>query len=147
MNAVNSKLYSASGKDGRSNAIGASTVAKYLSNKIESSGIKQSDLAHQIGYSKPNIITMFKQGLTKLPISKVKVTAEALNVDPVHLLRLVLEEYQPETLESIEEIVGYAVSDNEMKVVELLRETTKDADPVIHSKAMKELKKVFKDLV
>jgi len=140
------KVTAQGNKTSRNSTLSNSQVASYLSKTIDTKGIKQSDLAFEIGYTKPNIITMFKQGLTKLPINKVKIMAEALQIDPVHLLRLVLQEYQPETLDSIEEIYGYAVTENEMKVIEALRDATDDSDPVIHSAALKELKKVFNNL-
>lgn len=130
-----------------SSVLKESKVAKYLTKVIDTKAIKQSELAYKIGYNKANIITMFKQGLTKLPINKVRVTAEALDVDPVHLMRLVLSEYQPDTLECIEEVYGYAVTDNEMKVIELMRNATDDRDPVVNSVASKELTKIFKTLV
>ncbi len=77
------------------------TVAQYLAKKIKQSGKTQSEICAQIGYTKPNIITMFKQGKTKVPLDKVGLIANALDIDGFELFRRVLSEYMPETLAAI----------------------------------------------
>lgn len=72
------------------------TVAQYLSGAIGISGKTQRQIAQEIGYENPNVITMFKQGKTRLPVYKVPVVASSLGVDPTDLLRIVLSEYEPE---------------------------------------------------
>ena len=62
------------------------TVAQYLNTKINESGKTQKEIATEIGYDSPNVITMFKQGLTKLPMNTIGPIARALEVDPVYLL-------------------------------------------------------------
>jgi len=49
---------------------------------------------------------MFKQGRTKIPIRKVPALAKALGVEPAIFLRVVLSEYQPELLETLESVLG-----------------------------------------
>ena len=53
--------------------------------------------------------TVIKQGLTKLPIARVGGLARALALDPVQLLMLVMNEYQPGTLAIIEEEVDVQI--------------------------------------
>jgi hypothetical protein len=103
------------------------TVAKYLDQQIALSDKSQKEIAEAVGYDKPNIITMLKQGATKLPINRVGPMAKALNVDPVHLLRLVMSEYMPETWETIEEILGAGtlVSQEEIALLKFIRKHTK----------------------
>ena len=45
---------------------------------------------------------MFKQGTTRLPIGKVGLLAEVTEGDPVELVRLWLDEYEPDLLAAIE---------------------------------------------
>lgn len=97
-------------------------VADYLTNQINISGKSQKEIAEEVGYPMPNVITMFKQGKTKLPINKVALFAKSLGIDPVHLLRLTMTEYTPETWEVIEELLGDNVlSQDERRVIEALR--------------------------
>jgi predicted XRE-type DNA-binding protein len=102
-------------------------VAEFLTLKIDaivSSGEKtQKEIAAELGYPKPNIITMFKQGLTNLPLNKVGMMAKAINVDPGFLMRMVMSEYMPETYTAIEEAMdGLILSNNEKLLVQLVRE-------------------------
>lgn len=94
----------------KTNAKNNITVASYLTDQIDlivGRGEKtQKQIAAELGYTKPNIITMFKQGLTNLPINKVELMAKAIHADPVYLLRLALEEYMPEAYETITKILG-----------------------------------------
>lgn len=97
-------------------------VADYLSQQIDICGKSQKDIAAEVGYPMPNVITMFKQGKTKLPINKVPQFAKALGVDPVHFLRLAMGEYMPETWEVIDQVIGKTiVSEEEMKILETVR--------------------------
>lgn len=100
-------------------------VADYLNAQIKianSVGIRQKDIATAMGYAKPNIITMFKQGLTKLPIEKVGPTAKVLGVDPVHLLKIVMHDYMSATYEAVVKIFGQEpLTEHEQEIVETIR--------------------------
>lgn len=82
------------------------TVAEYLSGAIGLSGKTQREIALEVGYENPNVLTLMKQGKTKLPINKVQAMARALGVDPVNLLRIVMSEYMPEAWEVIKSVAG-----------------------------------------
>jgi hypothetical protein len=106
------------------------TVAQFLTIKIDESGKTQKEIATEIGYDAANLITMFKQGLTKLPLNTVGPIARALDVDPVYLLRLAFNEYFPETFEAVEHALGTTfITENERKLVELYRSYTNNEDP------------------
>lgn len=106
------------------------TVAQYLTIKINESGKTQKEIATEIGYDAANVITMFKQGLTKLPLNTVGPIARALNVDPAFLLRLVFREYLPETFDAVEHALGTTiVTENERKLLDQFRQSTDNADP------------------
>jgi transcriptional regulator with XRE-family HTH domain len=108
------------------------TVAEYLTEQIRLSGKTQHEIAQEAGFNKPNIISMFKKGETKLPLSKVGLMAKALGVDPVVLFRMVMNEYEPQTWQAIEETVLHqpVLTANEIEIIELLR-TGKVVDPKI----------------
>jgi predicted XRE-type DNA-binding protein len=98
------------------------TVAQYIEQMVALSDKSQKEIAEAMGYDKPNIITMFKQGSTKLPINKVAPFAKAVGADPIHLLRLVMQEYMPETWESLQGMVGQSlVTEDELKLVKATR--------------------------
>ena len=66
------------------------TVAEYLSHAIYLSGKTQREIAQEAGFNKPNVLSMMKQGLTKVPIYSIPLLAKACSVDPVHFMRLAM---------------------------------------------------------
>lgn len=110
------------------------TVADYLDKMIELSEKTQKEIAHEVGYSKPNMITMMKQGLTKVPIDKAPSLAKALNVDPAHFVRLVMREYMPDAWRAIESTCGQSLSANEQRLIEVYRETCGNVETPVDDK-------------
>ncbi len=123
------------------------TVAKYITQQLALCGKTQGEVAHAIGYDNANVLTMFKQGKTKVPVNKVKALAVALEVDPIYLLRLVMTEYMPDTWEVIQNITNTnAVSGNEANILNIVRNTS-DGLPVepITEIQVEQLKNLVKD--
>ena len=106
------------------------TFANYLANQIRISEVPQKDIAEALGYENANIVSMFKKGLTKVPIEKVPALAKALHLDPAHLLMLAMREYMPEAFATIQKTLGHTVTENEFELVSEVRKATKDSDPV-----------------
>jgi len=78
-------------------------VTEYFQAAIERSGKRQKQIAEEAGFAKPNIITMFKQGLTPIPLARVPALASALGIPAIELMNVCLSEYHPEILEVIRE--------------------------------------------
>ena len=99
------------------------TVAKFIGQQIERSGRLQEDIASDCGFVNRNMISMIKNGVTKLPLSKIGVLAKALDVDPAYLLRLALQEYMPEAWAVFEEVLGRSsfVTEAELDLLGLIR--------------------------
>jgi len=107
------------------------TVARYLAQRIALSGKTQRAIASECGYPNANIVTMFKNGRTRLPFNKVAIMARALEVDPRDLLRLVLSEYTPDALAMLEEVMAGAtmLSTDEAAVLALIRGSSRGRVP------------------
>ena len=100
------------------------TVAEYINAQINLCGKSQFDIARECGFKMPNIISMIKQGKTKLPLDKIVVMATSLGVDPIHLLKLALNEYLPGFWNVIEQIVkNPIITNNEMGIMEVVRQS------------------------
>lgn len=98
------------------------TVAQYLTYHINNSDKTQRQIALEIGYTKPNIITMFKQGLTKLPLEKIGPLAKALEIAPDELFYKVMNEYMPETFEALSPFIcGQMLSKDELDMIDSYR--------------------------
>lgn len=115
------------------------SVAEFLTHKFSQADRTQTEIAQMLGYANPNIITMFKQGKTKVPIPKVADLANALDMDPVHLMRIVMNEYSPETWKALERVLGKnLITDTEMSIVQLVRDEAGGYDVSPQNDAEKE---------
>ena len=98
------------------------SVAQYLTMHINNSEKTQRQIALEIGYTKPNIITMFKKGDTKLPLEKIGPIAKALGIAPDELLFKVMTEYMPETFEALSPLMcGKMLSKEELELIDNYR--------------------------
>lgn len=99
------------------------SVAKYISQQLQICGKSQIEVANDLGYENPNVITMFKQGKTKLPIVKVKLLANSLGVDPIFLLKLVMTEYMGDAWEVISDILGGTIiTESEERILAIIHQ-------------------------
>jgi hypothetical protein len=99
-----------------------SVVASFICNRIRILGKPQNEIAAECGFERPNIITMIKQGKTKLPLAKVCLMAKALEADPAHLLKLCLSEYQPENWAVIAPLLDLALTEDEQTLLNHFRD-------------------------
>lgn len=124
------------------------TIAAFLReqiDKLNDLGISQREIASDAGYDKPNILSMFKRGETKVPLNKVLVLAKALRVDPNHFFRLATQQPDmPITATELEKIFPNAVSAGEMKVVEVIREAVGSADVAPTDEQLRKVAAIFK---
>lgn len=123
------------------------TIANYISQQIDlqrKNGKSQKQIAEELGYEKPNIISMFKFGQSKVPLDKIPALAKALNVDPAFLFRLAMKQYWKGAEETIAAIFGTVLTENEKMVIAILREATKDDVPAPTGEQIRRLKQVFK---
>lgn len=122
-------------------------IALYISKQIDvqaSMGKTQREIAQEIGYEKPNMISMFKRGEAKVPLDKIPALAKALNVDPAFLFKMAIQQYWPDIGEAIAEIFGTVLTRNETKIIEIIRHAAKGTDPNITAEHERGLKALFK---
>lgn len=74
------------------------TVAKFLARHIDASNKSQLEIAAEVGFQRPNILSMIKKGVTNVPVSRVPALATALGLCEHDLLRRVLAENTPDLL-------------------------------------------------
>lgn len=106
-----------------------SEIALLMRERIESSGKTLNELAIAMGYNKGNIISMMKNGDTKVPINKAVVIAQALNIDPNYFIRLALRQWFADELDPVWEFLDGIVSANETKLIRAVRDAYDDKVP------------------
>ena len=97
------------------------------------------EIARKLGYPRGHIISMFRADQAKVPLDKIPVLAEALDVDVGHLMRLGLEQYWPDKMEVITRVFSRIVTENEFELILEIRERTKDADPKLTIRGLRHL--------
>lgn len=74
-----------------------------LHHAINFSGRAAIDIAADLGYPNPNIISAFRSGSCRVPLHKLPALSASVGLDPSETLRKALEEYNPQLLHVIEE--------------------------------------------
>ena len=104
----------------------------------------QRDIAIAAGFTNPNMLSMLKNGDTKLAIDRTGSLAAALEVDPKYLLRLALAQDGNATMARVfDEVLGTVVSRKEVGWLEVLREASGNSDPAITSRARSAVLSIF----
>jgi transcriptional regulator with XRE-family HTH domain len=89
-----------------------SKIAKLIGNRVEElKGVKsQRDIAQKAGYNNQNMITMIKQGNSKVALDRAHDLACALEVDPKEFMLIALEQfYSPDLIRQILKDLGVKV--------------------------------------
>lgn len=118
---------------------GSLTASIFLTSALATGEHKQTEIAKSLGYAGPNIISMWKKGRAPIPLNKVPALAEAIGVDPRHLMRLVLQDHYPELKAVLDAAVGCMLSRNERALIEHVRAVTGDSDPAFNEPVRKKI--------
>lgn len=109
------------------------TLSELLREYIDASPKTQREIAAEIGYDHPNVISMLKQGHMKLPLDKAPAMAAALDVDKATLLNDVLREYHPKAYIAILQCLGPILTDNEAALVACARDFSGGVVPPLNA--------------
>jgi DNA-binding Xre family transcriptional regulator len=122
-------------------------LAKYVEHRVLELKSKksQAEIAAQAGYSNPNMITMIKQGASKVALDRVPALARALECDPAYMMQLALEQAIGQTAaKAIVEIFGDPVTVNERGWLKEIRQASDHTDPRLTSRSQAALRAVFR---
>lgn len=104
----------------------------------------QVEIAAATGFPNPNMITMIKQGISKVALDRVPALAQALECDPAFLMRLALEQSIGRTAaEAVVEIFGDPVTMNERGWIEAIRAASNNTDPRLTSRSQAAIQAIF----
>lgn len=100
------------------------TVAQFLEAQIDSSDKSQQDIAEEVGFARPTMVSMVKLGKAKLPLDKARAMAHALGVDEKDFFFRCFEEYLPDIYNELAIAMGNQpiLTDNEMEIINRIRQ-------------------------
>ena len=78
----------------------------------------QKELAREMGFLKPGMLSMIKTGTTRIPFTKLPNVAAALGIDPALLVRTHLCETWPEFEDVVHEVFGGVLTETERKWID-----------------------------
>lgn len=121
------------------------TVAQFISAKIHESGKSQIEIAEACGWPAVNMVTMVKQGKTRLPIDKIGQLAQVLEIEPHYLFWLTMAEYFPDTLYAIEHVIrGVMLNEHERLIIETYRDLTHGKDEDVELRVLGDVGRALK---
>lgn len=104
----------------------------------------QAEIAAQAGYVNQNMITMIKQGSSKVALDRVPALASALEADPAFVMQLALEQAIGQTAaKAVLEVFGEPVTVNEVGWLQAIREASNNTDPRLTSRSQAAIKTIF----
>ena len=98
-----------------------SPTASMLSKAIDASGLTQREIADRIGLKHPNVISMIKQGTTRVPLNRIPALSQALGMDEKDFLILAIQEYHPGVHEILLDVLGVPLTDAELGILTMFR--------------------------
>ncbi len=130
----------------RNKPYGGTELAGFLVHRIAELKPKknQAEIAAEAGYPNANMVSMLKDGTTKLPLDRVADLAKALETDPARLFRMALLQSGHETTRPVvEEIFGTIVTRNEVGWLQAIREASDHTDPTLTSRTRAGILAIF----
>ncbi|KIC19800.1 helix-turn-helix domain-containing protein [Leisingera sp. ANG-Vp] len=121
-------------------------MAKYVERRVlELKPTKsQAEIAAKAGYINQNMITMIKQGRSKVALDRVPALAVALDADPAFVMQLALEQAIGRTAaEAVVEVFGEPVTANEVGWLQAIREASNNSDPRLTSRSQAAIMAIF----
>ncbi|PLS20246.1 transcriptional regulator [Neptunicoccus cionae] len=121
-------------------------LAKYVSRRVLElkSRKSQSEIAREAGYPNPDMVTMVKNGASKLARARVPSMAAALECDPVFLMGIALEQAVGHAgAKAILDIFGTPVTENELGWLEVIRLASGNSDPRLSARSRAALLAIF----
>jgi transcriptional regulator with XRE-family HTH domain len=89
----------------------------------------QRELALKMGFKSVNMLSMIKTGHSKVPLEKIPIIAEVLEIDPALLFRTTMRTQWPEMERAVYSVFGGVVTKNERAWLDLLHEIFGDKVP------------------
>lgn len=123
-------------------------IAKLIRARIsELKGSKtQREIAAEIGYDKPNVLSMYKRGEAKVPLERLPAIARALDIDLSLLFRAGLEQWWPGEQTLLNQMfMERIVTQNERALIKLVSTYLQADDFEITQDLLERLRRSFRE--
>jgi transcriptional regulator with XRE-family HTH domain len=104
----------------------------------------QLQVAKEAGFPHPNMLSMIKNGKSRLPLQKVPALAEALEIDPALLFRSALSENWPGYERVVLRIFGDVLTLEEREMIAFMRHVRDGKIPQLDYRLERAIKAALK---
>ncbi|MEI4261791.1 XRE family transcriptional regulator [Roseovarius sp. D0-M9] len=121
-------------------------LAKYVERRVLELRSRKSQLqiANEAGFPNANMVTMVKNGTSKLALDRVPSMSRALDCDPAYLMRLALEQAVGDTAAAaIIETFGTPITTNELGWLQEIRDASDHSDPRMTARSRNTIRGIF----
>jgi transcriptional regulator with XRE-family HTH domain len=110
-------------------------------------GLKtQREIAAEIGYDKPNVLSMYKRGEAKVPLERLPAISRALDIDPALLFKAGLEQWWPGEQTLLNQMfIERIVTKNERALIKLVATYLQADDFEITQDLLERLRRSFRE--
>jgi transcriptional regulator with XRE-family HTH domain len=105
-----------------------SPTAEFLKKALDQAPLTQREVAERAGFQRPNILSMMKNGETKVPLNRIPELARACEVKPSTFIRVAMKEYHPEVWAILEDIFDGCLTPAEEEMMMLFRIANVEGD-------------------
>ncbi len=89
------------------------TVGQQVEKALHACGKLQKQVAYEAGFTQPNAVTMIKTGQMKIPKNRVIALADALEMDPISLVKAASREYGWPVMQIAKELLTRVLTTDE----------------------------------
>lgn len=123
-------------------------MANFLIEELPALDMTNQEIADQLGYARPNIVSMWKAARTKVTIDHVFALSELTGVDATYILALFLDQYVSEwagvdRFRDLVAMVNRLCTEEEYEIIQTVREARRYNSKPLTSEQRETLKKLF----
>lgn len=106
-----------------------SAVADVVRDMVDNNRYRktQDQIAVEIGFRASNVLSMIKQGRTRMPLDKVGPLAAACGFAPDKLVRATLREYMPEFAKALTQVNSMPIFEEAEEIITVVNEAVSEA--------------------
>lgn len=106
-----------------------SALALYIDEMMEERELKNKEVAEALGYESGKIIRLVREGKMRLPLEQIPLLADAIGASRKSLMDTAIREYFPDAVRALIMAYGHDLTENEMAIIQLIREASGGSDP------------------
>lgn len=125
-------------------------LARFLIKVTDDKGITNADLARELEYARPSVVSSWKAARARFPLDNLFALAEMLDVDPAYMMALYIEQYVKandgvDRFPEIHRMLSHIATPEEWEIIQIARKARKNNSFKLRPDQKKQLAEVFEE--